>query len=227
VCTLAHVFEAAGLSTVVIVPIRNIAERMRPPRALCVDFPLGLPLGKTLDAAFQHRVLDAAFQLLEKPSGPVLEDFSEAIKTEDSEPLACSLPPRYDPNLHPAVDEAQGLRHAYDRAVARNGRTSVGTHTKVDEIPGAIEKYARIAGGEPWDEVGLDASEGRVAQDIRAYYEELACELVDVPPGPWAIEQWFYERTETGKVLLAARYKMREASAPYLEWFLMSPMSRE
>ena len=226
-CTLAHVFEAAGLSTVAIMPIRSIVERMRPPRALCVEFPLGLPLGKTRDAAFQHRVLDAAFALLEKPAGPVLEDFPEAVKAEDTEPLLCSLPPRYDPDLHPAVDEAQGLRHAYDRAVARNGRTSLGAHASADEIPGAIDKFARIAAGEPWDEMGLDASADRVAQDIRTYYEELACELADGPAGPWAVERWFYERTETGKVLLAARRKMRDAGAPHLAWFLVSPASRE
>lgn len=220
-------FEAAGLSTVVIVPIRNIAERMRPPRALCVEFPLGLPLGKPRDAGFQHRVLDAAFGLLGKPAGPVLEDFPEAVKPEDAELLVCSLPPRYDPDLHPAVDEAQALRHAYDRAVARNGRTTVGSHATADEIPGAVGKFARIAQGEPWDEVGLDGSAGRVAQDIRTYYEELAGELADGPAGPWAVERWFYERTETGKVLLTARRNMREAGASQLAWFLLSPASRE
>ena len=147
-------FETAGLSTVVIVAIRDIAERMRPPRALCVEFPLGLPLGKPRDAGFQHRVLESAFALLGKPVGPVLEDFAEAIRAEDTEPLLCSLPPRYDPDLHPAVDEAQALRHAYDRAVARNGRTTVVSHATADEIPGAIEKFVRVAQGEPWDEGG-------------------------------------------------------------------------
>ena len=225
-CTLAHVLEAAGIATVTIVPIRNVAERIRPPRALAVEFPLGLPLGKPGDADFQHRVLDAAFALLERPAGPVLVDFPEAIKSADSEPLACALPPRYDPDLHPAVDEAQGLRAAYDRAVAGNGRTTVGSHATADEIPGAIAKFARIADGEPWDEVGLDGSAGRVGQEIRSYYEELACELADGPAGPWAAERWFYEQTETGKVLLAARRKMQEAGAPQLAWFLLSPAAR-
>ncbi len=220
-------FEAAGLSTVAIVPIRDVAERMRPPRALAVEFPLGLPLGKPGDPDFQHRVLDAAFELFEKPTGPILEDFPEAIRTGDSEPLVCSLPPRYDPKMHPAVDEAQGLRAAYDRAVARHGRTTVGSHASADDIPDAIGKFARIAAGEPWDQVGLDGSTGRVGQEIRTYYEELACELADAPAGPWAVERWFYERTETGKVLLAARRKMREAGAPQLAWFLLSPASRE
>ena len=220
-------FEAAGLSTVVIVPIRNVAERIRPPRALAVEFPLGLPLGKPGDADFQHRVLDAAFALFENPTGPVLEDFPEAIRSVDSEPLVCSVPPRYDPELHPAVDEAQGLRAAYDRAVARHGRTTVGSHASADDIPDAIGKFARIAAGEPWDQVGLDGSAGRIGQEIRTYYEELACELADAPAGPWAVEHWFYERTETGKVLLEARRKMREAGAPQLAWFLLSPASRQ
>ncbi len=215
------------MSTVAVVPIRNVAERMHPPRVLAVEFPLGLPLGKPGDAEFQHRVLEAAFTLLEEPAGPVLADFPEAIRTEDSEPLQCSVPPRYDPNLHPAVDEAQGLRAAYDRAVARNGRTTVGSHVAVDDIAAAIGKFARIADGEPWDGVGLGESMGRVGQDIRTYYEELACELADGPGGPWAAERWFYEQTETGKVLLEARRRMREAGAPHLAWFLLSPASRE
>ena len=219
-------FEAAGLSTVAIVPIRNVAERMRPPRALAVEFPLGLPLGKSGDADFQHRVLDAAFALFEKPTPPVLEDFPEAIRSGDSEPLVCSLPPRYDPALHPAVDEAQGLRAAYDRAVARHGRTTVGAHASADEIPEAIGTFARIAAGEPWDQVGLDDSAGRIGEEIRTYYEELACELAEAPAGPWAVERWFYERTETGKVLLQARRRMREAGAPQSAWFLLSPSSR-
>ena len=220
-------FEAAGLSTVAIVPIRKVAERMRPPRALAVEFPLGLPLGKPGDADFQHRVLDAAFALFAKPTPSVLEDFPEAIRSGDSEPLVCSVPPRYDPALHPAVDEAQGLRPAYDRAVGRHGRTTVGSHASADDIPDAIGKFARIAAGEPWDTVGLDGSAGRIGQEIRTYYEELACELADAPAGPWAVERWFYEHTETGKVLLEARRKMREAGAPQLAWFLLSPASRE
>ena len=44
-CTLAHVFEAAGLATVVLSTIRPVAEKMAPPRALHCEFPLGRPLG--------------------------------------------------------------------------------------------------------------------------------------------------------------------------------------
>ena len=227
-CTLAHVFEAAGLSTVVISSMRDIAERMHPPRVLHAEFPLGLPLGKPRDTAFQHRVLEAAFALLEQPAGPVLVDFPETIQSKGGEPLACSLPPRYDPNLHPAVDEAQALRGAYDRAVAKNGRTSVGRAITADEIPAALEKFVQITDGQAWDTVGFNAPLMQVVTDIRTYYEELAVELVaDGPIAAWGAERWFYDKTEAGKVLLAARQELKKADAPFLVWWHMSPGSRQ
>ena len=138
-CTLAHVFEAAGLATVVLSAIRPVAEKMAPPRALHCEFPLGRPLGQPRDAEYQHRVLADAFALLERPSGPLLEDFPDTIESADEAPLACALPPRYDPDLPAAVDEAKGLRSAYDRALAASGRTSVGRAVGPDAIPDACE----------------------------------------------------------------------------------------
>ena len=227
-CTLAHVFEAAGLSTVVISSIRDVAERMRPPRVLYAEFPLGLPLGKPRDAAYQHRVLEAAFAMLERPSGPVLVDFPETIQSRGGEPLECPLPPRYDPNLHPAIDEAQALRAAYDRAVAKTGRTSVGRVINADQIPAALEKFVRIAEGEAWDQVGFEGTPMQVVHDIRAYYEELACELVaDEPIPAWGAERWFYDKTEAGKVLLTARRTLKGSGADRPIWFFMAPGSRQ
>src|SRR5690242_21663343 len=48
----------------------------------------------------------AALDLLARPEGPVLEEFPESI-TDNLEPVACVLPPRFDPSLPPAVDEAK------------------------------------------------------------------------------------------------------------------------
>ena len=50
---------------------------MNPPRALWVPFMLGRPLGVPNDAAFQSKVALSALQLLERDSGPVLEDFPD------------------------------------------------------------------------------------------------------------------------------------------------------
>ena len=92
-CVLAHVFEAHGIATVTLASVRPVAEAMHPPRALYCEFPLGRPLGKVGDPAFQTSVLDAAFALLDAPAGPVLADFPVVIELE-TEPLACSLPPQ-------------------------------------------------------------------------------------------------------------------------------------
>ena len=224
--TLAHVFEAAGLSTIVLTPMRFIAEKMATPRTLYADFPLGWPVGQPLDADFQHRVLKAAFLLLERPSGPVLEDFSERIESKPGEPLSCPMPARYNPDLHPAIDEAQAFRSAYDRAVKKNGRSSVGRVIDADQIPEVLEKFVRVAEGEAWDQQKFKVLPMMLVHDIRAYYEELAFEIADGPIAAYGAERWFYDETEAGKILLEARRKMQRAGAPHHVWFYMAPGTR-
>lgn len=222
-CTLAHVFEAAGLATVVLSSIRNVAERMKPPRALHGEFPLGRPVGRPGDAESQHRVLAQAFALLERPDGPVLEDFPETIASTGGEPLACPLPARYDPSLPAAVDEARALRSAWERSFAASGRTTVGRAVDVDGIPDAVAAFVRVAEGTPWKDAGVPGIPMLAAHDVRSYYQELAVEVADGPPGPWAVERWFYDETEAGRALLAARRAMRDADAPFPLWFYMAP----
>jgi hypothetical protein len=63
--------------------------------------------------------------------------------------------------------------------------------------------------------------------DIRTYYEEAALELVDGPaPGGRAMEDWFFERTEAGRTVLAARAAMRDAGVKFPIWFYMTPGQR-
>jgi hypothetical protein len=62
---VAAELERAGISTVAIQLLREVAQRVRPPRALFVPFPHGYPLGAPGDPALQHRVLEAALEMLE------------------------------------------------------------------------------------------------------------------------------------------------------------------
>lgn len=224
---LAHIFEAAGMATVVLSSVREMAEKVAPPRALHCEFPLGRPLGRPGDPAFQHDVLAHAFALLEAPAGPVLVDYPEVIEADD-EPAACALPPRYDASLPPAVDEARGLRKAYDRALARRGVTSVGRVIDADQVPVALGALAAIANGADWQAAGLPGGNTTaVCHDIRTYYEEAALELVEgPPPGGRSVESWFFERTEAGATMLAARAAMREAGVRFPIWFYMTPGHR-
>jgi hypothetical protein len=70
--------ERQGIATVAIVLLRDIAVRVRPPRALAVPFPHGFPLDRPNDPERQQRVIEAAFALLEDRAtrGPLLRDFT-------------------------------------------------------------------------------------------------------------------------------------------------------
>lgn len=223
---LANVIEAEGIATVALGSIRKQIESGAPPRGLWCDFPLGRPLGRPGDPEFQHRVLAAAFALLESPE-PVVAHFEESITDDGDEMLACPLPPRHDPDAHPAVDEARGLRAAYDRGVdSTGGRIGAGRAVAADDIPAAIEAFIRISEGTPWKEAGIPGLPMRVAQDIRGYYETAALAMVDHAPAAWASTRWFYEHTETGKALLAARRAMEVQGAPQPMWFYLTPGDR-
>jgi hypothetical protein len=227
VCTLAHIFESAGLATVVLASMRPVAEKMHPPRALYCEFPLGRPLGRPGDAVFQRDVLVRGLSLLERPSGPVLEDHPTIIEADET-PLSCALPPRFDPDEHPAVEEAKGLRKAYDRAAERRGISSVGRVLGPDDVPAALLEFDRIAKGDDWLEVDLPGSDTiSSVHDIRTYYEEAALELVDGPvPDGRAAEAWFYETTQAGKTIMAARQSMKDAGVPNPFWYYMAPGHR-
>lgn len=221
--TLAHVFEAQGLATIALGSQRKQIEGTAPPRGLWCDFPLGRPLGRPDDAEFQHRVLAHAFSLLDA-TAPTVEVFAESIDDDGTEMLACPLPPRHDPNAHPAVDEARGLRPAYDRAVERYGnRIGTGRVVDADQITEVITALSRIAEGTPWKEAGLTGIPARVAQDLRGYYEMAALGLSDHAPPAWAGTRWFLDRTEAGAVLLAAREAMKAAEVKAPVWFYMAP----
>ncbi|MGE3329140.1 MAG: hypothetical protein AB7N61_27400 [Acidimicrobiia bacterium] len=224
---LAHTLEAAGLATVGISLVRGQAERSRPPRMLHCEFPLGRPLGRPGDPAFQHRVLTAAFELLRSDDVPVLADFDETISDEADQPLACTLPPRHDSTLHPAVDEALGLRAAYERHRDVTGVTDVVRLGGPDRVADLVGTFVRITDGTPWNEVGLEPAQlGQAAIDIRAYYEESALALADHIPAARQAESWFHRHTETGQVLRAAQVVMRASDAPRSAWFALVPVGQ-
>jgi hypothetical protein len=77
VSLVAAELERHGISTVVIQLLREVAVRMRPPRALFVPFKHGYPLDMPNDPRRQHTVIEAALKLLEDRAltPPVLAGF--------------------------------------------------------------------------------------------------------------------------------------------------------
>ncbi|GAC1380395.1 MAG: hypothetical protein NVSMB33_06370 [Ktedonobacteraceae bacterium] len=73
---IQRAIEYAGITTVSISLLHEITEKIQPPRALFVPFPLGYPLGEPHQPELQKQVMRAAFALLPRTDVPVLEHFS-------------------------------------------------------------------------------------------------------------------------------------------------------
>jgi len=226
VSTLAHIFEAEGIATIALGSIKSQIETTAPPRGLWCDFPLGRPLGVPSDSEFQHRVLSKAFELLDSPE-PIFAEYDVSIVDDGTEVMACPMPPRHDPDLHAAIDEANGIRPAYDRAIAKYGnRVGAGRTVQADEITTAIDAFIKVANGTPWKEAGIPGIPARVSQDIRGYYETAALALSDHAPSAWAGTRWFFDHTEAGRVVMEARQAMADAGESQPIWFYMAPGDR-
>ena len=127
--------EAQGIATTQISLIREHSEKIKPPRALWVPFPLGRPLGKAGDAAFQKDVLLAALKLLERDSGPILEDYPyDANDNDDAAPMACPVsfvapaPPQDDIAILLSRFHAEvvAMQTWFNLAKEKSGRTTAG-----------------------------------------------------------------------------------------------------
>ena len=69
--------ERAGITTVALSLLREVASVIKPPRTLFVPFPMGFPLGEPNNAALQQRVIAAALALLMRNDVPVLTNFTD------------------------------------------------------------------------------------------------------------------------------------------------------
>ena len=74
---IAAELELRGITTVCIVLLREVAEKVRPPRALAVPFRHGFPLGAPHDAGLQRRVIEAALALLDRNDVPLIADMEQ------------------------------------------------------------------------------------------------------------------------------------------------------
>ncbi len=74
VSLIAAELERSGIATVCIILLREVAEKVRPPRALAVPFHHGFPLGAPHDATLQRRVIECALALLDRDDVPLIAD---------------------------------------------------------------------------------------------------------------------------------------------------------
>jgi hypothetical protein len=210
--------------------VREHTVKITPPRALWVPFELGRPLGAPGDAAFQIRVLRAALQLLEAPSGPVLVDFPDDAPTaaDASMPLVCPVsfasPPEdlSDTDLLRAAlqREIAQLRTWYELTVTRRGRTTVCVSRLTPEEMGLF--IGAFLDGQappnPRADIPLAALFRYAVEDLKAYY----CEALAAQPGQsvadsTTLADWFWRDTTAGRVLFTVQEVCKQSAIPGMQ----------
>ena len=196
----------------VVALVREQVEKMQPPRALWVPYPLGRPFGVPNDATVQTRVLRQALELLEAESGPVLADAMEPaddVKEEISWvcPVSFAVKSEEPDDIKTRVtDEIAALKPWYELGLERRGRTTVGLASiSVDESASLLTGY--IADGNDIEYPG-GASEVDTlrwsAGDLMSYYLEAASAQPGTDPSK-ALESWFWGETAGGEMLKQLR----------------------
>lgn len=73
---IASVVERSGIPTVCLSLLREVTEKVRPPRSLFLPFPIGYPLGGPDQPELQHSIIQTALELLIAPGSlPLLRSY--------------------------------------------------------------------------------------------------------------------------------------------------------
>jgi len=210
VSALSYYLEREGMLTTGISLVRENTESMQPPRALWVTFPLGRPLGKPGDAAFQLDVIRAALDLLNRSEGPVLADYPhDAPTAEAADAPACPVSFARDGDDDGTWNarlgrEIHALRPWYELSRRRRGRTLVGLSDRSPE-----ENVETLAdhldrGALPADVTWLK----RAVEDIKAYY----IEAMTAQPGSYdgaRLQTQIWQETCLGAAIIELYHRFR------------------
>jgi hypothetical protein len=220
---LARTFEAAGLATVSISLVLEHSAMLKPPRALYVPFPFGLPLGNPGDASQQRRVLDAAFGLLDgRP--PVLRELTGEVDNEaPGAPVqASALGSRPAQDVSVAAEVTQ-MRHYQERWVARTGRSSVGlTGVPPTRFRGLVRFLEAVAGGDLTSRPRECPPDAELAyfirwccDDLKAFYAEARFVMRPEDSGD-AVQRWLWGETAVGGLIRQVGERMTASDDPLM-----------
>ena len=216
---LCYYLEREGLLTTGISLVRENTESMQPPRALWVPFPLGRPLGKPGDAAFQIDVIMAALDLLTRSEGPVLKDYPHDAPPVDVEsaaacPVSFARDAGDDGSWTTRLSrEISQLKPWYELSCRRRGgRTLVGLSDRSPEQNIQVLAEHLDGGVLPTDITWLK----RAIEDIKAYYTE----AMTAQPGDYdsgALQAQFWRETSFGAAILAIYHQFQNSEDDQLK----------
>ena len=211
------------MTTTGIVLIEEHAQRVKPPRMLAVPFFFGNALGEPDNPEYQHRVLRATFDLLDRDQGPVLQQLPDEmvpdILMQGSETSNTSGEKALN-----AADELTSLRAYYEQwGNAHGGRTAVGLSTIPQRrFRGVIRFFEGYISGEESDmkERPRDFTVPQFIRycvdDIKAFYYE--ARMAQRPDAAGRqVHQWFWSETAMGALVMALAQRMRDNEDPEIK----------
>ena len=199
--------EEAGLVTTSISLVEEHARKIKPPRILSVPFNFGNTLGEVNNPSYQHEILGATFDLLDRSVGPVLELFEtdkiERVILSRSEAMTVSGADKKD-----LFVELSDIKPHYEKWLETNkGRTAVGLSSIDTElfpaVMGFLKNYTAGAAGD---------SEMRPSQfsvghfirycvdDLKSYYLESRI-AVEPEASMNELYRWLWSDTSLGDLL--------------------------
>jgi hypothetical protein len=221
---LQRALEATELATVSISLVREHTEKLRPPRALFVPFPFGMPLGRPGDVAGQHQVLRAALELLREPAGPILRDYEGPYDVSaPGSALQASAVEVHDTQIDVAT-EVTAMRRYHEQWVEREGKTTVGVSGIAPvRFRGVVRFLEAFADGRGVDhpqrprDVPVPTFIRWCVDDLKAMY--LEARLVTGPPDerPEDSARWFWGETALGTLLRRLRDRLDASDDPALK----------
>lgn len=213
---IARVLEEAGLTTTGLVLIEEHAQRVKPPRMLAVPFFFGNALGEADNPEYQHQILQATFDLLDRDHGPVLEQLPDEMLPDILMQASETNNESEEKGLN-AADELTALRAYYEQwNNAHAGRTAVGLSTIPQRrFRGIIRFFEGYISGEESD-MNERPQDFTVPQfirycvdDLKAFYYE--SRMAQRPDGAdRQVHEWFWSETAMGALVVALGDRMRE-----------------
>ena len=158
-------------------------------------------------------MLLATLRLLERDSGPILEDFPYDVdEALDEEGAACPVnfatvpPPQGELELLLSrfASEVMAMRTWYELAKEKNRRTTTGiSGLDIDEIATLFTDFAKNGEAGPH----LAESLTRASEDLLGYYLEAAAVQPGQSSNPRVLADWFWGATCAARVIAAVREK--------------------
>ena len=204
------------MTTTGLVLIEEHAQRVKPPRMLAVPFFFGNALGEADNPEYQHKILQATFDLLDRDSGPVLEQLPDDMVPDILMQGSETENESEDKGLN-AADELTSLRAYYEQwTESHGGRTAVGASSIPQRrFRGVVRFLESYINREETDmkerpeDATLPQFIRHCVNDLKAFYYE--ARMAQRPDGADRdIHDWFWSATAMGALAMSLAQRMRD-----------------